>query len=65
LFIIIDLVVTSDWRAFVIGPLDDPVLRALTIALIYIAFAFAARVTALLTLAYWNHFANIVLFDYK
>ena len=29
-------------------------LRALAITLIYIAFAFAACVTALLTLAYWN-----------
>jgi len=48
-----------------IGPLDDPVLRALAIALVYIAFAFVARVTALLLLAYWNHFANIVLFDLK
>ena len=52
-------------KTYDIGPLDDPVLRALAIALIYIAFAFAARVTALLTLAYWDHFADIILFDYK
>jgi hypothetical protein len=45
--------------------LDDPVLRALAIALIYIAFAFLARVIALLTLAYWDHFGNLILFDYK
>jgi hypothetical protein len=45
--------------------LDDPVLRALVIALAYIAFAFAARITALLLLAYWNHFTNVVLFDLK
>jgi hypothetical protein len=52
-------------KTYDIGPLDDPVLRALAIALIYIAFAFAARVTTLLLLAYWNHFANVVLFDLK
>ena len=65
MFSTIDLVVANDSSTSDIGPLDDPVLRALAIALIYIAFAFAARVTALLTLAYWNHFADIILFDYK
>jgi hypothetical protein len=57
--------VEDDLKTYDIGPLDDPVLCALAIALIYIAFAFAAHITALLLLAYWNHFANVVLFDLK
>jgi hypothetical protein len=57
--------VEDDLKTYDIGPLDDPVLRTLAIALIYIAFAFAAHITALLLLAYWNHFANVVLFDLK
>ena len=65
MFITIDLVAASDWRISDIGPLDNPVLRALAIALIYIAFAFVAHVTALLLLTYWNHFANMVLFNLK
>jgi hypothetical protein len=52
-------------KTYDIGPLDDPVLQALAIALIYIAFAFGTRIMALLLLAYWNHFANVVLFDLK
>jgi hypothetical protein len=45
--------------------LDDPVTRALAIALIYIAFTLAAHVVALLTLAYWDHFVQVLLFDSK
>jgi len=45
--------------------LGDPVTRALAVALIYIAFAFAAQVVTLLTLAYWDHFAQVLLFDSK
>jgi hypothetical protein len=45
--------------------LDDPVIRALAVTLIYILFALAAHITALILLLYWDHFIQVLYFDSK
>ena len=45
--------------------LNDPVLHALVVILFYVLFALAACMTALITLAYWDHFMTILYFNSK
>jgi len=41
------------------------VLQALVVALIYILFTLAACMTALIALAYWDHFVQVLYFGSK
>ena len=41
------------------------VVTALVVVLIYVLFTLAAHITALIALAYWDHFVQILYFDSK
>ena len=44
---------------------DDPVLQSLVLLLIFILLGLAARLTALIAAAYWDHFVSPLYFDSK
>jgi hypothetical protein len=50
--------------AYITG-LRDPVLQSLIILLVFMLLALAACVTALITMAYWDHFVMILYLDSK
>ena len=45
--------------------LSDPVLQSLIVLLIFVLLGIAARVTALILAAYWDHFMTVLYFDSK
>jgi multisubunit Na+/H+ antiporter MnhC subunit len=57
-----NLVDIADGNAYKTGQ-NDPVLQALVITLIFVLLGLAAHVTALIALAYWDHFVIILYFN--
>jgi hypothetical protein len=56
--------VTIGQNAYTTG-LSDPVLQSLIVLLIFVLLGIAARVTALILAAYWDHFMTVLYFDSK
>jgi hypothetical protein len=44
---------------------DDPVLQSLVLLLTFILLGLAARLTALIAAAYWDHFVTTLYFNSK
>ena len=44
---------------------DDPILQSLILLLTFILLGLAARLTALIAAAYWDHFVTTLYFDSK
>jgi hypothetical protein len=44
---------------------DDPILQSLVLLLTFVLLGLAARLTALIAAAYWDHFVTTLYFDSK